>query len=157
TMGNGKDTLYLSTLVPKGKVYAFDIQQESINNTKELLSSEGYSNAQLILDSHANLDSYIKEEIDGGMFNLGFRPGGDKNIHTMADSTLVAVEKAMGILKRGGVLVISVYPGHKEGKCEGELLEEFLKKYDKKQYSVIMYKIINSTDSPFILAVQKSL
>lgn len=42
TVGNGNDTIFLARLVgEKGKVYGFDIQQEAINNTGELLKDLG--------------------------------------------------------------------------------------------------------------------
>ena len=38
TMGNGHDTLWLSEKVGEnGKVYAFDIQQAALDNTRSLL------------------------------------------------------------------------------------------------------------------------
>ena len=121
TMGNGHDTLYLCSLVPCGTVYAFDIQEQALINTKTRLDEAGVtSDVVLIKDSHSNAKEYINGEINGGMFNLGYRPGGDKNVHTMHESTLCAVKDAVNMLKKGGVLVISVYPGHEEGKIEGE-------------------------------------
>ena len=154
TMGNGHDTLFLSNLVPKGKVYSFDIQPEALENTRELLGER--KNAVLILDSHSNLDSYICEEIHGGMFNLGYRPGGDKSVHTMSDTSVTAVIKAMNKLLPGGVLVVSVYPGHSEGRKEGEAILNELEKFDKKQFSIALYKMVNSYDSPYIIAIQKN-
>ena len=136
TMGNGHDTLFLSNLVPKGKVYSFDIQPEALENTRELLGER--KNAVLILDSHSNLDSYICEEIHGGMFNLGYRPGGDKSVHTMSDTSVTAVIKAMNKLLPGGVLVVSVYPGHSEGRKEGEAILTDLEKFDTKQFSIAL-------------------
>ncbi len=156
TMGNGNDTLFLCSLVPKGMVYAFDIQPEAVENTKIRLSENGVKNAELILDSHANAGDYIKTPIHGGMFNLGYRPGGDKNVHTMHESTMKAVETAMELLAPGAVLVVSVYPGHSEGKTEGELLTERLAGCDKKEYNVAIYRLINAEDSPFIIAIQKN-
>ncbi len=156
TMGNGNDTLFLCGIVPHGKVYAFDIQPEALENTRLKLKEADVQNFELVLDSHANADKYIKEKINGGMFNLGYRPGGDKNVHTMHSSTLEAVEKAMDMLLPGAVLVISVYPGHSEGKTEGELLTEKLSACDKKTFNVAVYRIINAEDSPFIVAVQKN-
>ena len=40
TMGNGHDTAYLCSLVPVGKVYAFDIQKEALDNTAKLLDEK---------------------------------------------------------------------------------------------------------------------
>ncbi len=155
TMGNGHDTLYLASLVPEGKVYAFDIQPEALKNTRARLDEAGFHNAELILDSHANAEKYIHEPIDAGMFNLGYRPGGDKSVHTMHESTRKAVTDAISFLKPGGVLVISVYPGHAEGQTEGDMLLEMLAGYDKKKFCVTHFHLVNSPDAPFVIAVEK--
>lgn len=156
TMGNGHDTLYLCSLVPNGTVYAFDVQKEAIENTSARLKDAGVTaKYNLILDSHSNGKKYIDGTIDAGMFNLGYRPGGDKSLHTMRESTLPAVRDAIDMLKKGGVLVISVYPGHHEGQMEGEMLLDMLKDYDKKLYCVSHFHLVNSPDAPFIIAVEK--
>lgn len=156
TMGNGHDTLYLCSLVPKGRVYAFDIQKEALENTRARLDeAKVTADAKLIHDSHAAAKDYIKETIDAGMFNLGYRPGGNKSIHTMRESTLPAVKAAIELLKKGGILVISVYPGHDEGRIEGEMLLEMLSEYDKKLYCVSHFHLVNSPDAPFVIAVEK--
>ncbi len=156
TMGNGHDTEYLCRKVPQGKVYAFDIQKSAVENTAARLEAAGITNATLIHDSHAECEKYITEEISAGMFNLGYLPGsGNKNIHTMRESTMPAVNSAIKLLKKGGVLVISVYPGHAEGKLEGEMLCEALSQLDKKYYCVTNLRLINSPDAPFIIAVEK--
>ena len=156
TMGNGNDTLYLCSLVPNGIVYAFDIQQQALINTSARLDEAKITaKTILICDSHSNAKNYIDVEIDGGMFNLGYRPGGDKSIHTTYNSTLVAVQTAVDMLKKGGIIVISVYPGHEEGKKEGERLLKMLSEYDKKLYSVARFHLVNSPDAPFVIAIEK--
>lgn len=156
TMGNGHDTLYLCSLVPEGTVYAFDIQKEAVENTRARLNEAGVTtNAHLILDSHANAKNYIDSQINAGMFNLGYRPGGNKSVHTMRESTLPAVRDAIEMLKKGGILVISVYPGHDEGRIEGEMLLDMLSEYDKKLYCVSHFHLVNSPDAPFVIAVEK--
>lgn len=156
TMGNGHDTLYLCSLVPNGRVFAFDIQQDALTNTRARLDEAGVTaKAELILDSHANAKNYIDTPIDAGMFNLGYRPGGNKNVHTMRESTLPAVRDAIDMLKKGGILVISVYPGHEEGRIEGNMLLDMLADYDKKLYCVSHFHLVNSPDAPFIIAVEK--
>ena len=156
TMGNGHDTEYLCRLSRGGKVYAFDIQQTAVDNTRERIKNAGFEKlATLIHDSHANAGNYIKEQIDGGMFNLGYLPGGDKSIHTMRESTLPAINCAIDLLKKGCVLVISIYPGHEEGSLEGKMVSEELAKLDKKLFCVTYFRIINSPDAPFVIAVEK--
>ena len=62
TAGNGHDTLKLCKAVgERGKVYAFDIQKCAIDATQAKLSENGIDNAMLILDSHSDMDKYIKE------------------------------------------------------------------------------------------------
>ena len=53
TMGKGNDTLFLCELAgEKGKVLAFDIQQEALDVTKELLKTHGKEmQAELILEN----------------------------------------------------------------------------------------------------------
>ena len=49
TMGKGNDTLFLCELAgEKGKVLAFDIQQEALDVTKELLKTHGKEMLSLI-------------------------------------------------------------------------------------------------------------
>ena len=156
TMGNGYDTLYLSSLVPNGTVYAFDIQEQALINTRKRLDDAGVTaNVVLIHDSHSKAKNYIDGEIDAGMFNLGYLPGGDKSVHTMHESTLLAVKDAVDMLKKGGILVISVYPGHEEGKIEGDMLLKMLSEYDKKLYSISRFHLVNAPDAPFVIAVEK--
>ena len=140
----------------KGKVYAFDIQEQALINTRTRLDeADVTAEAILVHDSHSNAKKYIDTEIDAGMFNLGYRPGGDKSVHTMRESTLPAVRDAISMLKKGGILVISVYPGHEEGRVEGEMLLEMLAEYDKKLYCVSHFHLVNSPDAPFVIAIEK--
>ena len=63
TAGRGNDTAFLCELVGKsGKVTAFDIQSDAIESTRKLLSEKGLSDrAELVLDSHINMDKYADE------------------------------------------------------------------------------------------------
>jgi len=156
TMGNGHDTLWLAQNVgADGHVYAFDIQKQAYDNTKKLLDDNGIENYTLVLDSHANAAEYVKTEICAGMFNLGYLPGGDKSITTLRESTLKAVEVAVNMLMSGGGLLIAVYPGHPEGKIEGELITQKLSELSRFEYCVSRFEIINSSSSPFFFLVEK--
>ena len=65
TLGNGHDCDFLSELFKK--VYAFDIQEEAVNSYK----SKNKENVEVILDSHENFETYIKEEnVDCIVYNL---------------------------------------------------------------------------------------
>ena len=110
---------------------------------------------QLILDSHSNLDRYIQTPLDAGVFNLGYLPWADKTITTRRETTLEAVEKALSLLRVGGVLVIVIYPGHEEGRLEGEALQQKLSTLDPKLYDVLLHRLIHVPNCPYILAVER--
>lgn len=156
TMGGGHDTLYLSNLVPEGKVYAFDIQPLALERTsRRLEEAGGRPNVELILDSHENFDRYVTGGFDAGMFNLGYLPTSDHVVTTKAETTLTAVTKAVEQVKVGGTVVVVVYPGHSEGKREGEMLLEFAASLSDKKFDATYYRLVNIPDCPFILAFQK--
>lgn len=159
TCGNGNDSLFLSTLVgQEGKVYAFDIQTAAITNTKELLQQHKRENVQLIHDSHAHVDKYIKqdESLAAAVFNLGYLPRSDKTIITQPHSTITAIEKLLPLLKKNGLLILVVYSGHSGGKEEKEAVLRFTSSLDQKQYFVLKYQFINLiNEPPFVLAIEK--
>ena len=162
TVGNGHDTLFLSQLVGKtGHVYGFDIQQEAITNAKNLLKNKkSDENVTLILDSHSNVLQHItdthKGNIKGAVFNLGYLPGGDKTIVTVAHSTVSAIEQIFNEMTTGGLIVIVVYHGHPEGKMEKDHLIQYVGSIDQKKASVLQYRFLNQVnDPPFIIAIEK--
>ena len=150
TMGNGNDTLFLSKLVGEsGKVIAFDIQSTAIESTKALLEKNGVTNAEVIKDSHHNMDSYAKEEtVDGIVFNFGYLPGGDHNICTKAESSIMAIEKGLSLLKVNGVMSLCIYYGGDSGFEEKDALMEYLKTIDSKKYTVVTVDFYNRPNCP---------
>jgi len=158
TMGNGNDTLFLSKTVGKtGRVYAFDIQKEALDSTRERLVREGApENYTLILDSHHKVKDYVKEPIIAGMFNLGYLPGvGRKSVTTLRETTMPAVEAAIELLAPGGALIIAVYPGHEEGALEGEMLREYFRATSRFKLCPTEIHILNSESSPYFFLVEK--
>ena len=158
TMGNGNDTLFLSKTVGEtGRVYAFDIQEDALRATKARLENEGApENYTLIHASHHLVGEYVKEPIKAGIFNLGYLPGsGRKGVYTLRETTMPAVEAAIGLLAPDGVLLIAVYPGHEEGTIEGNLIDDFLATLDRKQLCACKFKIVNSPTSPFFFLVER--
>ena len=157
TMGNGHDTLWLSRAVgPEGKVYAFDIQRQALEKTEELLKKEGaFENVRLILDSHANAEQYVKEPVCAGMFNLGWLPGGDKSVTTRLESTMTALRAAVSLLAPDGAILLAVYPGHEEGRKEGEAVEQYLSSLNRREICCSKFEIVNSPTSPFFFLIEK--
>ena len=159
TMGNGNDTLFLSkTVGESGKVYAFDIQPEALESTRAHLIAEGApENYELICASHHLSADYIKEPLTAGMFNLGYLPrSGRKALTTKRETTLPAVATAISLIKPGGVLIVAIYPGHEEGKLEGEEILAYLESLSKYEICASRFNIVNSPDSPYFYLIEKS-
>ncbi len=156
TMGNGHDTEFLSKAVGEyGHVFAFDIQESALASTSEHLRASGCpDNCTLILDSHHNVKKYVDVPFKAGMFNLGYMPGGDKSLTTNRSTTLPAVEAAISLMAPDAVLTVAVYPGHPEGRAEGELISEYLSSLSRYKVCVTQIKIINSPDSPFFFLIE---
>ncbi len=156
TMGNGHDTEFLSkTVGERGHVYAFDVQPMAIGSTEAHLVRVGCpENYTLINDSHHKVLDYVKTPIKAGMFNLGHLPGSDKLITTMRETTMPAVEAALSLLDRDAVLLIAVYPGHKEGELEGAMLADYFSTLDRKKVCATQIKILNSPASPFFFVLE---
>lgn len=157
TAGNGNDTLFLAELVGEaGRVIAFDIQQAALEATAVRLGKLT-ERANLILDSHANVDQYVNQPIGGAMFNLGYLPySDDKSIITKPDSTIEAIHKLLGMLKKGGIITISVYDGHDGGKEERDALLAYVKTLHQADVHVIRYELLNQRNNPpFLVALEK--
>lgn len=158
TSGNGHDTEFMADLVGEsGKVYSFDIQEIAINNTKNLIKENGLEKrVQLIQDSHANLDQYIKTELTAVVFNLGYLPGGNKEIITKSQSTIKAIKKSLNLIKKNGIIVMVIYSGHPGGEEEEKEILNYVAKLDYKRFNVVNYEFINQPDSaPRVLALKK--
>ncbi len=159
TMGNGNDTLFLSrTVGERGRVYAFDIQEEALASTRaHLEESSAPENYTLICASHHRVREFVREPIKAGMFNLGYLPrSGRKAVTTMRETTMPAVEAAIDMLLPDGVLIVAIYPGHEEGALEGDMLREYFKTLSKYRICPSEFRILNSPDSPYFFLIEKS-
>lgn len=157
TAGNGNDTQFLAEHVGEnGHVFAFDIQQAALDSTAKRLGKLN-ERATLILDSHENIAQYIDGEIGGAIFNLGYLPyGEDLSIVTKSDSTIKAIHTLLGMLKKGGIIAISVYDGHEGGKEERDALLDYVTSLHQAEVHVIRYELINQRNNPpFLIALEK--
>lgn len=149
TCGNGHDTVALARL-GAGTIYGFDIQEEALRTTKEALLREGlYSHrVHLILDGHENMRQYIKEPVQAVIFNLGYLPHASKETVTEKETTLKAVSEALALLKKGGLLCVTMYSGHPGGQEEKEALLSFAGCLDKTRYHAVYMNMLNQRKHP---------
>jgi predicted methyltransferase len=152
TAGNGHDTVLLAGLVgSKGKVWAFDVQQSAIDATWARCAAAGFDDrVALVNDSHAHMDVHVPLGVACVMFNLGYLPGADKTCTTQAQSTLVASQAALRLLKVGGCVLWVAYPGH-DGGNEERALAQFLSTLDQKTFNVCVWRAMNQAGTPPVL------
>ncbi|MBR4422412.1 MAG: class I SAM-dependent methyltransferase [Erysipelotrichaceae bacterium] len=150
TAGNGFDTLFLASLAKK--VYAFDINEQAIKNTKEKVRD--FDNVILIRGDHANIDRYLHESIRLFIFNLGYLPHGDRSTITKKETTLEAFRKAYELLQENGYIVITFYLKHSGGKDEYYLLDDYLR---KQKIAIIDSYRQDKAESPITYIIKKSL
>lgn len=158
TAGNGGDTAFLAMYAKDdARIFAFDIQKSALENTEDKLNElHLIHKVQLILDSHAKLEKYVEGSVDVAMFNLGYLPGGMRELTTLAESTLCAVNSCIEKLSVNGTISIVAYPGHTEGRIECENLHAMLKFLPQNEFIVGYYKMMNHTAiAPVLYLIEK--
>ena len=184
TAGNGHDTLVFARVVgDEGKVYAFDVQAQALENTGQLLLANDFSvmrvgtgrelescardeqdlmqeanaTVHLVEDSHEHMSKYCPEgEIAAIMFNLGYLPLSDKSVSTSTVSTLIALQEALQLVKVGGIVTVVMYCGHEAGKVEKQAILDLTEKLSSKEFHVVYASMHNQGENaPEILWITK--
>ena len=159
TLGNGLDAIHLSGLVgTKGKVFAFDIQDEALNSTRLLLSQKTKTtNLYLFKECHSNFTSNVPPELKGKIkaivMNLGYLPGSSKSIITTPSSTLKALKSAYSWLSPRGFITIISYRGHKGGLEEFNFIQDWIVNDELEHEKV---EPSNDEHSPVMFLLRKS-
>ena len=151
TAGNGNDTLLLCQLVgEQGKVIAFDIQEQAVANTRKRLEESGVSQqAEVLLESHANMSQYAESDsVSCIVFNFGYLPGGDHALATKKDSSIAAIHEGLSLLKKGGMMSLCIYSGGDSGFEERDAILAELKQLNPKKYLVILSEYYNRPNNP---------
>ncbi|MEL1135198.1 class I SAM-dependent methyltransferase [Desulfitobacterium sp. THU1] len=159
TAGRGRDTLFLAELVgEKGIVHAFDIQEIALQETQRLLSEYSLKGrVHLHHCDHSRLLEKVQEPVQAAMFNLGYLPGYNQEVTTQATSTISALTSVFQLLRRGGVIALTLYRGHPGGMEEAVAVEEFLNDLPRRQYSVLRGEYTNQIpNAPYWILVQKN-
>ncbi|OTN75124.1 hypothetical protein A5886_000194 [Enterococcus sp. 8G7_MSG3316] len=153
TMGNGFDTELLASLVgPKGRVFAFDIQEQALTITKQRLAQKQLlSQVSLLHLGHEHVAEYVQGPIQAAIFNLGYLPRGDKEIITLPATTKQALEALLLLLAPRGRIIIVCYYGHQGGAAELAAVQQFCAELPQESFNVLSYQFINQRNQPPIL------
>lgn len=170
TAGRGRDTLELWRAVgDDGRLLVFDIQEQALSETKELLREAGCSSCQvvespdgcgqavvaLVRADHANLADYLTEPPRVVIANLGYLPGGDHAVTTLPESTRTALSSALTALQPGGRLICVLYTAHPGGHKEAEAVEELLSGLSSRDWFVLRLQVSNRHQAPYLLVAEK--
>ncbi len=146
TCGNGHDTEFLCRLAgPAGKVLALDIQPAAVDNTNARLSSAGLRHiGQALVHDHARLGELVAPgTADCVLFNFGWLPGADHEVHSTADGSLPALQAALDALKPRGVLAAVLYSGQVIGDSEKQAALRFFRTLPLTKYTVLVCEFAN--------------
>ncbi len=158
TAGNGHDTLFLAQCVgASGRVFAFDVQQSALDNTAARLQAAGCAGqVSLIRAGHERLADYVDTSLAAAVFNFGYLPGGDKQLTTQADTSIAALAAACKLLRPGGLLTATLYPGHEAGEKEANAVETWASTLSQQDVQVLRYQFINQRNRPpYLLVFEK--
>lgn len=155
TAGNGQDALFLSRFTePDGHLFALDLQPAAIENTQRLLLANGVSPTRfsLLQVGHENLASLLPEEFRGRinafLFNLGYLPGENKSLTTLAHTTLRALNAATEFLHSSGLLCVVAYPGHPAGLEECQAVTQWMLDLPGSDFEVQHIRACNRSSPP---------
>jgi len=149
TVGAGYDTCFLARSVgPTGHVYGFDVQSEALDRARATLSKAELSDrVTLINGGHETMADHLPLETHGAIkaisFNLGYLPGSESPVTTLADTSLAAIETAMTLLHRRGVISIAIYSGHPQGKIEQQRLKAWAASVPYDDFRIASYEFTN--------------
>ena len=153
TMGNGHDTLFLAKLAKQ--VYAFDIQEQALEKTRQRLQEAGFTNVKLIMQGHETVDQFVKE-VKAAIFNLGYLPSADKSIITKPQTTIESLDKLCQMLVKGGRIAIMIYYGHEGGDIERDAVLNYVSQLPQQEYTATIYRTLNQINNPpFLVMIEK--
>lgn len=144
TCGNGHDTLFLSSL--NVDIVAYDIQKEAIEATQAKVPQATFR--------HCSHDTFVEKQAALIVYNLGYLPGGNKQLTTQCETTLQSVQHALEIATKA--ISITCYPGHPEGAKEEALLIEYARSLDPKKWHVCYHQWLNRPKAPSLLWISSA-
>jgi reverse gyrase len=149
TLGNGHDARFFLDRHAKC-VHAFEIQEDVLRKTQESIQD-----ARLIchLAGHEHMQDYVKQA-DAVIFNFGFCPGRQKDVMTRADTSLEAVQQALTLLRPKGRMALVFYP-HDMGREEADVIMEYLKTLDHRQFPVLRMQLENCENACWCVCIEK--
>lgn len=173
TAGNGYDTLELYRLVGgAGQVVAFDIQARALEQTRQRLAAAGatvrlrsaaaeelpfLAGVDLVAAGHETVAAVLPAPPRAIIANLGYLPGGDRQLITRPATTMTGLQQSVEILAPGGRLAVVVYTGHPGGEEEGAVVDQFFSSLAEETFQVLRLSVANRSEAPYLLVAEKRM
>ncbi|GAB4854731.1 hypothetical protein Ancab_023317 [Ancistrocladus abbreviatus] len=165
TCGNGYDTLAMLKMVMddsgRGCVYGMDIQEDAVRNTSSLLDLSldpmERKSVKLFTNCHSRMMEVLPKNSPVRLvaFNLGYLPGGNKEIITRPETTSLALEAAKEVLVPGGLISVVVYVGHPGGRDEYETILAFASTLSVESWTCSLIQMLNRPTAPILMFLFK--
>lgn len=168
--GNGYDSMTLAKLLlksaddVKGKLIVMDIQKKALDTTLARLQSEFSledieSHISFLENNHRNLtviDKYLPPEgAKAFVYNLGYLPGGNKEIFTQFEDTIISLKEAALRTAKGGLIAVTCYRGHEGGREETEVVRRELAGWEQASWRVCEFVPLNWRASPIVFTAHR--
>lgn len=172
TCGNGNDAIYLSSLAltrESGLLYCIDIQPEAVRSTEQRFKSDPVAmkeeqwkgRVKFVCRSHETFPSEIEPgSVSLICYNLGYLPGklrtNQEDIITYsheitnAISTAESLRNAVPLVKEGGLISVTAYPGNPGGLEEADAVRGLLADLSMRDWRVYEHKPLNRPLSPIL-------
>jgi hypothetical protein len=163
TCGNGLDALFIassSLTASDGILYAIDVQQQALDITysrlQDSLGPAIIERVRFIHGSHEHFPAELQPaSVDLIVYNLGYLPKGDKTVTTISETTLKSIDQATDLIKPGGMISITCYPGHREGAEEEKAVCQWSRSLPPRQWSCCFHQWTNRNKAPSLLILQR--
>ena len=152
-------------------VYGFDIMDEALTSARGLFAREGVGEDRFMFvrECHSTMDGRVNNanaDANGGernahvgvvCFNLGYLPSNDRDERavrprTSIDTTVVALHKALDMVRVGGVVTVVTYVKHDGGADEHAAVVNVLKSLSPKKFNCTTHAVVNRTGAPVLFA-----
>jgi threonine dehydrogenase-like Zn-dependent dehydrogenase len=101
-----------------------------------------------VLYDHARLGELVQpSKVDCVLFNFGWLPGAEHDIHSTADGSVPALRAALEALRPGGVLAAVLYSGKVIGDAEKQAALAFFRTLPLTKYTVLVCEFANWADT----------
>ena len=111
----------------------------------DAVAAAGYGAVgRAVLHDHARLAELVQPgTADCVLFNFGWLPGAEHDVHSTADGSVPALRAALEALRPGGVLAAVLYSGKVIGDAEKQAALAFFKALPLTQYTVLVCEFAN--------------